>query len=412
LKSTGTTPVVRPLKSLFQKTMKIGVIKIYPVRVPHRLRYPARINSPVTATNIIIEISDAKNRFRGFGEGCLPPQKQVFLEDWIKAAAAFLSVNSFPWNLSSIYEIRAYIESLPTLGSLNPVVCAIETALLDILGRKQDRPLLAYFPSHHAAGFIRYGASIPVWFSKRQTVMVCRAAHRLGIRHIRVGVGNTPLSTLNRLQTITGIVGRDCFLRLNPDFSWDPVTTDAHMPLLQRFPVSALEDPLPEQTEALAEFAPLFRSMGIKLVAGRSATTVETAAAAIDSGLYDAVSIQLSRSGGFHRSLQLIDYLRQAEFDFQIGCHPAEACILSAAGHALNLLCRDAVNREAASCHFMADPEVPCGLPVLSEGGGAVAVMGTGLGKHINRDTVANLEKNRFDGRRTTLTITSSGSAV
>ena len=70
--------------------MKIGVIKIFPVRVPLRLRGLSKNDSPASFTNIIIEISDAKNRFRGYGEGCLPPQKKIFLEDWIKAAAAFL----------------------------------------------------------------------------------------------------------------------------------------------------------------------------------------------------------------------------------------------------------------------------------------------------------------------------------
>ena len=42
--------------------MKIGVIKIYPVRIPLRLRSSNHTPSPVSFTNIIIEISDAKKQ--------------------------------------------------------------------------------------------------------------------------------------------------------------------------------------------------------------------------------------------------------------------------------------------------------------------------------------------------------------
>ena len=392
--------------------MKIGVIKIYPVRVPRLLRRPAKNHAPVNFTNIVIEISDSKNRVCGFGEGCLPPHKQIFLEDWIKAAASFLSVNTFPWNLNSVYEIRAYVESLPVLASLNPVVCAIETALLDVLGRGQDKPLSAYFPSNHAGGFIRYAAMVPTWFSKKQTVEICREAARLGITTVCLGIGDNPRQTLNRLETVTGVLGNCCSLGLNPGFTWNPEAAAAHIPLLHRFPVRTLEDPLPVRTKELAELALSLKAMDIKLVAGRSAATVETAADLIADGLHDTFSVQLSRSGGFHRSLKLINYMRQAGVNFQIGCHAAEACILSAAGHVLNLLCNDAVNREAACSRLMPGPEMSPGISLLSHGGGAIASRGTGLGMHVNRETVYSLKKNRFDGQRTTLTIKAAAPAA
>ena len=90
--------------------MKLGVIKIYPVSVPLQVGRPSSNHPKFNSTNIIIEIRDSKNRICGFGEGCLPPQEQLFLEDWIKAAASFLSVNTFPWDLNSIYEILDYID--------------------------------------------------------------------------------------------------------------------------------------------------------------------------------------------------------------------------------------------------------------------------------------------------------------
>jgi len=384
--------------------MKIGVIKIYPVRIPPRLRSANQNHSPVSFTNIVIEINDAKNRFSGYGEGCLPPQKQIFLEDWIKAAAAFLSVNSFPWNLSSIYEIKAYIESLPPLASLNPVVCAIETALLDILGRKQDKPLSAYFPSHHYTTFINYTAAIPSGLSKRQTVAFGRAANKLGIRQVRLGVGVDPKKTLNRLETITNIFDNHCTFSLDPGLGWNAEITQAHMPLLERFPVRAIEDLMPVAKKGLTKVTGTLKPMGIKLIAGQSALTIDDAQQIVSAGLHDAFSIQLSRNGGFHRSLQLVNYLRQNECDYQISCHTAGSCILSSAGHIFNLLCRDAVNREAVYAKSVKGFEMVTGVTWLRSGGTAVPMKGTGLGMHVNRDTISVLKKNRFNGHATTIT--------
>lgn len=392
--------------------MKIGVIKIYPVRIPLRLRSAPHTPSPDSFTNIIIEISDAKNRFRGYGEGCLPPQKQIFLEDWIKAAAAFISVNSFPWNLSSIYEIRAYIESLPPLASLNPLVCAIETALLDILGRKQDKPLSAYFPSHHYTTCINYTAAIPSWLSKRQTVAFCRAANKLGIRQVRLGVGVDPKKTLNRLESITNIFDSRCMFSLDAGLGWNPEITRAHMPLLERYPIRAVEDLMPVEKEGLAQVASALKPLGIKLIAGQSAHTLDDAQQIVARGLHDAFSIQLSRNGGFHRSLQLVNYLRQHKFDYQISCHTAGSCILSSAGHIFNLLCRDAVNREAVYAKSVKGFETVTGVTWLRPGGAAVPMKGTGLGMHVNRDTISSLKKNRFNGHATTITPDSAAATV
>ena len=385
--------------------MKIGLIKIYPVRVPPLLRSFAQSTLPINLTNIVIEISDSKNRVRGFGEGCLPPHRQIFLEDWLKAAASFLSVNTFPWNLNSIYEIQAYIDDLPDLSSLNPVVCAIETALLDVLGRKQNKPLSAYFPSHHSAGCVHYAAAVPAWCSRKQTVEICRIAAGMGMKTIRLGVGSDPKQTLNRLETVSRVMGRRCSLGLNPDSTWDPDVAAAHIPLLQRFPVRTLEDPMPVHTQGLPELARAMRSMDIKLIAGRSAATVETAADVVAKGLHDTVSIQLSRSGGFHRSLKLINSMRQKGFNFQIGCHTAESCILSSAGHVLNLLCNDAISHEAIVSKFLNGSESTTGMFLLNHGGGVTPSKGTGLGTHVNKETVSRFEKNRFNGKQTMLTI-------
>jgi L-alanine-DL-glutamate epimerase-like enolase superfamily enzyme len=173
---------------------------------------------------------------------------------------------------------------------------------------------------------------------------------------------------------------------------------------LQRFPVRTLEDPLPVHTQGLPELARALRSMGIRLIAGQSAATVEAAADIVALGLHDSVSVQLSRSGGFYRSLKLINSMRQIGFNFQIGCHGAESCILASAGHVLNLLCNDAISREAVGSKMLNGAESATGM-ILFKHGGAIPSKGTGLGTHVNSKTVSRFEIRRLKGKQTILTI-------
>ena len=102
--------------------------------------------------------------------------------------------------------------------------------------------------------------------------------------------------------------------------------------------------------------------------------------------------------------MQLVNFLRQNEFDYQISCHTAGSCILSSAGHIFNLLCRDAVNREAVYSKSVKGFEMVTGVTWLRPGGTAVPVKGTGLGENVNKENIARLKMNRFNGKVTTLT--------
>ena len=63
-----------------------------------------------------------------------------------------------------------------------------------------------------------------------------------------------------------------------------------------------------------------------------SLTSLSDAAAAIQKGTCDLFNIRLSKCGGIFNSLRLAAMARQAGLGYQLGCHPGESGILSAAG--------------------------------------------------------------------------------
>jgi hypothetical protein len=70
----------------------------------------------------------------------------------------------------------------------------------------------------------------------------------------------------------------------------------------------------------------------IVIMLDESLTSVADAQAAIAAETCDLFNIRLSKCGGFLNSLRLAAMARSADLGYQLGCHPGESGILSAAG--------------------------------------------------------------------------------
>jgi muconate cycloisomerase len=83
------------------------------------------------------------------------------------------------------------------------------------------------------------------------------------------------------------------------------------------------------EIDALAE---LRRQVVVPIMLDESLTSAVDARRAIDGRLCDLFNIRLSKCGGFLASLRLAAMARAAGLGCQLGCHPGETGILSAAG--------------------------------------------------------------------------------
>ena len=103
------------------------------------------------------------------------------------------------------------------------------------------------------------------------------------------------------------------------------------------------------------------------------------------------VNVRLSKCGGFRNSLRIIDYLRQNKVSFQIGCHLGESGILSAAGRALCLLCKDALYYDGSYDEFLLKENITKENVTFGLGGKARPLVGPGLGVEINIQNLKQL---------------------
>ena len=105
------------------------------------------------------------------------------------------------------------------------------------------------------------------------------------------------------------------------------------------------------------------------------------------------INVRLSKCGGFHRSLAIIDFLRAQGLHFQIGCQLGESGLLSAAGRALALLCKDALYVDGSYDTLLLKENITLENVSFGPGGRAGPLAGPGLGVRVSRQQIERLNR-------------------
>ena len=373
--------------------MRIGSLKIHLLpRAINGWRFSGPAVS-IPAMNLLVEVCDHRGISRGWGEGVL----------WLDIGAAPLSDtrerlsnligrSSFPWHMTTSAHIRRYITDLPETRNDNPLVCAIEMALLDTLGHAQHKPLTAYFPIRHGAGTVCYGVTVAV-ADDCHLPEVCRHLRATGTQHLRVQMNHDTMGNIRRMAVIESAIDQKCDVCIDPAGSWTGDLSMAHLPMIRHAPVHVVQEPMPLSEKCFGPFAAALATMGVRLMACRAGATMVDVQRLIATTPYRLVDIDLSRNGGFHRALKIVGMLRESCVDYQISSDHEGTGLLAAAGRSLNLLCGDAKYRNGARCAGRSAYHLATAKTAYDPRGEAGPFRGAGLGVKMDRRRLEHLRK-------------------
>jgi len=371
--------------------VRIDRVNIYKISLPFTGDFSISRKKGSSANNIIVEIIADQGKIRGYGEGA--PVKFVTGETQervTKSVNNFTQKNSFPWKLYDVSQIWDFIDGLPKGKENNASICALEVALLDALGKIQKKPIIDYFQKDFYASTIYYGASIPLG-NKQRIMEICELIRNLRIKHLRIKMGEAFQQNKDAIETVKLVFGDDYDLRIDPNGVWDLDLALKHVPLIKEYNVKIVEEPMSYLDPGFIEFVGLMKSYGVILMACETVCTLEDLERIIKDGYYVMTNVKLCRSGGFRRSLRIIERIRSSGLSFQIGCTLGESGILSAAGRALSLLCSDAVYHDGSYDRFMLKENITLEDVSFGPGGKAGPLDGPGLGVNINRENLMRL---------------------
>jgi muconate cycloisomerase len=217
----------------------------------------------------------------------------------------------------------------------NALRCAVELSILDAFGRLFGEPVSAiaahYKPAEPILGHhpkVRYSAVLGAGSKALWRKALVRRLY--GFHHCKVKVGAVGDDDAQRLRTIRRWIGTRMDLRVDANEAWHVAELRDKVAPLKALGITCVEQPVPHaEVDALAK---LREELGIPIMLDESLTSVIDAEAAIRDRTCDLFNIRLSKCGGFLASLRLAAIAHAAGIGYQLGCHPGESGILSAAG--------------------------------------------------------------------------------
>lgn len=217
----------------------------------------------------------------------------------------------------------------------NALKCAVELSVLDAFGQLFREPVSAvtghFAPARPVLAsnpVVRYGVVIDSGSRKLRLKAIARRVY--GFCDCKVKVGATGDEDAARLKTIRRWIGPGMDLRLDANEAWRADELAARVEPLLPQRISSIEQPVAhEEVQKLRE---LRKSLGVAIMLDESLTSITDADAAIAGQTCDLFNIRLSKCGGFLSSLRLAAKAKAAGLGYQLGCHPGESGILSAAG--------------------------------------------------------------------------------
>jgi len=370
-----------------------------------RLRKPFRHASAVRtySDNIVVQTLLADGTV-GWGEGV--PREYVTGET---AGGALEQFDQTPWAEQMAGDVNNWAEVLVLCQRLRPATvvddprgchgnalrCAVELSVLDAYGKLFGQPVWRAVEQYQPAGAIlsrrkqvRYSTTIDAEQGRRLRLAALKM-RLYGFHHCKVKVGSQPTADARRLAIVRRWIGRHVDLRVDVNEAWTADTMVAAARALAPADLSCIEQPLPHAE--LAALAHLRRQVEIPVMLDESLTSEHDAREAIRLGACDLFNIRLSKCGGLLPSLRLAALAHEHGLGYQLGCHPGETGLLSAAGRHFATSVAGLFYLEGSY-----DRHVLARLPTTPDltfgyGGRAPALGSPGLGARLRRGAIKRL---------------------
>jgi L-Ala-D/L-Glu epimerase len=228
----------------------------------------------------------------------------------------------------------------------NNLVCLLETAVLDLLGKRTGTGALQWFAGAHGGGPQEDTAPLP--FSQVLDLSLGPEeflATRGPFHFVKIKASDDVERDARTVRTLRDGVSDDVPLMVDANMSWDPADAADHARRLRDCGADYLEEPLaPRSWDALRT---LRRCSGLGIMLDESVCSAADARTALEADACDAVNVRVAKNGGPTAAARLIAFARQHGMGFQLGVQVAEVGPLINAGRALAFANRDALTVEA-----------------------------------------------------------------
>lgn len=268
--------------------------------------------------------------------------------------------------------------------------CAVELSILDAFGRLFGQPVSAAIqhfaaaqPVREAVSRVRYSGAVTSGSPQKEAWNAAKM-RIYGFRHCKVKVGMPGQDDAARLRRIRRWIGPRMDIRIDANEAWHTEQLSSLVDPLIPYRISCLEQPVPH--EEIETLAGMREQLPFPVMLDESLTSVIDGRDAIEQGTCDLFNIRLSKCGGFLNCLRLAALAQSAGLGYQLGVHPGESGILSAAGRHFATSVREIRYLEGSYDRHLVRENLTTEDMTFGYGGWAPALTAPGLGVTIEPD--------------------------
>jgi L-alanine-DL-glutamate epimerase-like enolase superfamily enzyme len=371
--------------------MKIIGIRLFPITLTVRPEYyiVTSIGAHAVSRYVILAI-DTDQGLTGWGEATVVP---LWSGETQGSAVALLQDYIAP--LLKGREVEEIdFDEIDKVGIDNHFTkAAVEMALLDLIGKRQGKPI------YQMLGGARNPLQIPIKFSiglrePEDTAAIAAAKVKEGFTAIKIKVGPDPEKDFRRVAAVRDIIGPNVRLNVDVNGGWSVEQAIREIPRYREFDLEYVEQPTPRWD--LDGMAKVRAAVDIPIMADESVFAIWQAEQVIAKGAADLISIYPGKNGGILKSKKICDLAEAAG----IGCHLGSNLEWDVATAAMCHLTAACANVQVAKfpvdilgpLYYAVHPEKK---PIQFRNGCVVVPDGPGLGIQVDEHDLQPLTKTK-----------------
>ena len=307
--------------------MRIQRLEVASFPVPFRAVFRHASASRAKAENLIVA-AHSESREAGYGEGC--PRRYVTGET-VESGAAFIRqhADSIADSVTDAQSLRAWAEAHREVIDRNPAAfCAIEIAVLDLLGKAELSPIEEVLDLPRLTGRFPYSAvlgdapHLAYWWQLRRY-------WKRGFRDFKVKVSGNLTRDRRKMRLFEKKTDPELRVRFDANNLWE--SADECIRHMNALPheVYAIEEPLQEGD--LAGFERVGVECGTKIILDESLLRAEQLDRLNDPDRW-IVNVRVSKMGGLMRSIEVAQRAAGLGLGVIVGAQVGETSILTRAG--------------------------------------------------------------------------------
>lgn len=374
--------------------MRIDSAEISFLEIPFRLSVSHGARADRTFSDSLV-LAVRADGLEGFGEAVVRDyvsggmgEGEDFRGRAVSAAARILRL--------SLARAGTWQEALALLASAAcdpaelPILCAVETAVIDMACRAGGVDVYGLLDSKPVREKVAYGGVMPILplEAARQFIGMYR---KVGFPDFKVKVSADREYNASILELCRSSLGPQADIRVDANACWEVADLDAHLAVCGRFGVRVVEQPFPVGAEGAADGAALARARGFSFMADEGIVALSDVGRIAAEGTYHCLNLRLSKNGGLQRLLAMAGQAASRGLPCMLGCMVGETGILSALGRAAACLLPAPLYLEGSYDGILLTENVTRENLGFGPGGAAPVIRDRAVGFDVDPEKLARL---------------------